>query len=1117
MAFPQSILGLLVQLEIDGTWTDISGDCRGPGGTGAITGGRGITSSGGSVADRAQYNLVLDNNTGKYSSRNPRSPYFGKIGRNTPIRIAAGAGAPFLAVPTDGTQRASTPDAAILNVTDLDVRADVEFELWGDGTGTVEVAGKYGAGSASWMLVVTANGTPQIWWTADGTTQLSISSTVPISLPPYSRQTIRATLDVNNGASGRTATFYTSSTPGTAGPWTQLGAPVVQAGVTSIFDSTAPMEVGDISAVGFENAPRKIFSVEVRSTIGGTIIANPNFEVQAVFATSFADTAPSARTWTVTAGALHNYHLRFAGVVTTWPPQWDTGGFDVTTPITASGILQRLNQGDQPLQSTLRRRIPSDPNLIAYWPMEETGGNQAFSPVPGVRPMRVLGMGWAGDDTLAGSDALPVVQAPCSISAAVPITSSPTGWRAEFVFHLDTIPASLGTAIHFTSNGTVKDWMFKFGSGSVDITGLDGDGTELIGVTISPILNTDLYGPWVRHQLYLSQSGGTVTWTWAIVVIGVTAEFFSATYSGTTGACTGVNSVFSNQVVGMAIGHIAIFKSPTSSIFDNADIAFAGETSYARAARLSTEQAVDLSIVGDAASTEKMGAQVRDTYLNLLTSAVQADEGLLHEHRETPSLRFRTLDSLYNQPSMLDLPYTPGDDQILVAPLTPVDDDQVTANDVTVNRVGGSSARVLADPGPLDVATVGQYDTSDDLTLYDDTQPEQHASWKVHIGTWDEARFPQVNLQLENDPSLIQAVCRLETGSRIRITGTIPSWLPPEDIDLLVIGYSEVLGQFSWTVQLVCIPYGPYRLGEIEGPDNLIRLDTAGSTLTADVTNTATALTLTTGTGPRWVGSIQYPAEFPYDLMIAGERVTVNSLTGVVGDDFTRTVASGWGTSNTGNAWTASGGAASDFAVTGGLGQMSLTSVATPRWALTTSAYADVNINVFLLSNKLAVGASQYFAIAARAVDTSNTYLARLAANTDQTMTLSLIKIVTGTETTLATIVVPSLTHVANTAYGLRFRVRGTTLQARAWPFAYAEPGLWHVQVTDSTYSAAGKIGIRSTLNTGTTNATVVMGYDGFEQVTPQMAMVTRSVNGIVKAQTAGTDVRLADPTYLGL
>ena len=117
MTFPSSALGITVELDIGGTWTDVSSDVRGDGAN-AVSIRRGITSSGGSVADRGTCDLVLDNRSGDYSSRNPRSPYFGLIGRSTKIRVGASyGGAPWLDVPYGETVAATTPDSAALSIT----------------------------------------------------------------------------------------------------------------------------------------------------------------------------------------------------------------------------------------------------------------------------------------------------------------------------------------------------------------------------------------------------------------------------------------------------------------------------------------------------------------------------------------------------------------------------------------------------------------------------------------------------------------------------------------------------------------------------------------------------------------------------------------------------------------------------------------------------------------------------------------------------------------------------------------------------------------------------------------------------------------------------------------
>lgn len=201
-----------------------------------------------------------------------------------------------------------------------------------------------------------------------------------------------------------------------------------------------------------------------------------------------------------------------------------------------------------------------------------------------------------------------------------------------------------------------------------------------------------------------------------------------------------------------------------------------------------------------------------------------------------------------------------------------------------------------------------------------------------------------------------------------------------------------------------------------------------------------------------------------------------------------------------------------------GQGRMACTTINNSRWATVPWASADVDIKARMATDALATGGSHFLALAGRFIDTSNTYLARLAFNTDQTITLTLRSRIGGTETLLATAPdTTSLTHAAGAFFWLRFQISGTTLQATAWPDGGYEPP-WLVSVTDTNLRAAGQVGIRTILSSTNTNTLpVTASYDDFQQVTPQAFTVVRSVNGVTKSHPAGADVRLANPTIVSL
>jgi hypothetical protein len=85
-------LDVHVELWIDSAWEDITSDVytRAP-----ITITRGRTAEGGQV-EPSTCALTVNNRDGNYTPRNPSSTHYGKIGRNTPIRVRVGASVRFL-------------------------------------------------------------------------------------------------------------------------------------------------------------------------------------------------------------------------------------------------------------------------------------------------------------------------------------------------------------------------------------------------------------------------------------------------------------------------------------------------------------------------------------------------------------------------------------------------------------------------------------------------------------------------------------------------------------------------------------------------------------------------------------------------------------------------------------------------------------------------------------------------------------------------------------------------------------------------------------------------------------------------------------------------------------
>jgi hypothetical protein len=214
----------------------------------------------------------------------------------------------YLNLPNVSGSKADTPDHADFGITgDIDIRALVASTDWTPASTQISISQNNTTGSqAAWQFRLDSAGTLTFTWSVLGTGTTNSTSTVGV--PDIAGQPlwIRVTMDVDNGAVGNDVKFYTSAEAVTTDPasvtWTQLGATVTTAGITSIFDSSSVVTVGTTA----NNASRwigNIYYAEVRNGIGGTIVANPDFRDIDQQNSSTQLTDDHAKVWTVRGSA----------------------------------------------------------------------------------------------------------------------------------------------------------------------------------------------------------------------------------------------------------------------------------------------------------------------------------------------------------------------------------------------------------------------------------------------------------------------------------------------------------------------------------------------------------------------------------------------------------------------------------------------------------------------------------------------------------------------------------------------------------------------------------------------------------------------------------------------
>lgn len=592
--------------------------------------------------------------------------------------------------------------------------------------------------------------------------------------------------------------------------------------------------------------------------------------------------------------------FRFYGEISSWPQAWGVAHEDVWTSIEASGILRRLGAGNAPLKSVMARYLTSDDvsDVKAYWPCEDEVGSARIASGLGGPSMKIYGTpNLATYSGFAASAPIPTMGT-ARFSGKVPAYSGTGETQIRFLMHVPEGGMTTNTVpCRWACTGTARWWQIYYQTGSGGLLALeafDVDGTNIMD-SGGQVFGTGVDGKDVLVSAELYEDGGSLAWILSVLVEG---EDFSDIYVGTPTAYTvgRVSQVLlatsDAPLTDCAIGHLSLHDRVTV-IDDLSGLlkANTGENPAARMLRLSQEQGVSFTAatggVDESGNSVTLGYQGVETYVDAVRGAAASDLGLLHEPRDQFGLRYRTRLSLYNQAAALSLDYAA---EHISPPFAPVDDDQQTRNDIVVTRSGGSSSRATLESGPLSVLAppdgVGRYDDSATVSLDDDDQLPDQAGWRLHLGTVDEARYPAITLNLKhpaiaNDYDLMAAVLGVDIGDRVTVANP-PEWMPPDQISQIVQGYIEtigVVGEHMITINLT--PESVYQVGVLDDAA-LGKLDTAGSELTADITDSATSvsvatLNVVTDDDPLWTTD---PAEFPFDITCGGEVMTVTAISG---------------------------------------------------------------------------------------------------------------------------------------------------------------------------------------------------------------------------------------------
>ncbi len=850
------------RMFLAGTWTDVTSSVLVRDGI-EIERGRGDESE---KTPPQTCHLTLDNRSGNFSVRNPLGPYYGTLGRNNPVEVSVvRATDTFSRTVSNGW---GTNDSGLFYV---QLGTGVVASDWnvsgGEGSQRQAAAGGY---LISVMAGVVARDVDFAGTVRLGFTNVTGGNVEPAglilryqdALNYYAaRVEITAAEAINIGIIHPTfgtlafpvATGFTHSAGQSLRVRFQAEGHTLRAKVWPASGSEPlgwQVEVHDtlITTAGF---------VGVRD---GLAAGNTNFPV-----TFFHDN------WVISSP-------RYAGEISNLPAAADTSNKDRYVKIKSAGVLRRLGQGTNPVQSAPRRYLPTAPGIVYYWPLEdgplaERGrpvvGNvdlQSFAFAP-FGPVTQFGEGklapWLGAAPELQNEVLGTEEGQLAMPTFTPLR----GWMLDYYVNAKGVDDPSDGFYVFCPDGKIWTVSFDHALGEITITSPFG------GALTSS--EPQYFDGRLHHVSFeVRQNGANV------------AQFLSidddlAMAYGAVGSVYREPGqvVFTNGDKPKSIGHVALYEG-TANVHPRPTLQIAcwqGERALSRLIRLCSENDVHLDYIGNITDTPPMGPQGVKTLLELINECVDADGGSLYETKGTVGLAYRTRTSMYADTVVMDVNVAGYQ---VVAPFAPVEDDRLSRNKVTVKQTYGSEYTSEITSGPMSTQDfpngIGAYDSSITLSLNDFTDARGMADWLVSLGTVDEPRWPNVQFELNAPAALAlqSTMYDVDIDDRFRLSN-LASVGMYNSVEQIQRGYTESWTNHRWSRSLNASPASPYDVTVLDTAPTV--LDSGSSVLTSTITSSATTVGVSSASGDLWTTS---GADFPIPVMVAGEEWSVTNITG---------------------------------------------------------------------------------------------------------------------------------------------------------------------------------------------------------------------------------------------
>jgi hypothetical protein len=526
---------------------------------------------------------------------------------------------------------------------------------------------------------------------------------------------------------------------------------------------------------------------------------------------------------------------------------------------------------------------------LAYWSMEDGSASTQVTPsLPGTPTMSILG---GTPDFASYSDfpcSEPVLQLnDAELLATLPNyanTTNAISWLFLLGMPTTDDPATGSDLIQWYSTGTARSYDLLYqatGNGRLELRAYDSDGVQLFS---SGAIEFSLRGRPCQVTVSLEETAGQVYYYMSTIGMDGTTGGVGPIAMTSVTTLGKINRVRVNPNGGydnVAMGHLTFVPSRMETSFTLNDVVgWRGHNALRWLLRLSYEERIPFSYrTSWDVVTTNVGRQKTVKAFDAMADAAKVDGGFLTGPKGAVALEYCSRGALHELTSPVFTLH--GGPNGHIDEVEPVYDTAEVYNYVIVDREDGATVVQEETSGRLSSALppagIGRRERKFDLLIGSDLLAERAADWLAAVGTVAVPRVSEVSaLPAARNSITVEQMADLNVGLRIDID-TLTSRGIYDTLSQVVAGYKlDLSDRHNPQVTITCIPFEPYRAWAFTGDDRA-RLDGFDSRTTSTLTTTQLgALTVQSLSGDfLWTTS---PADFPLNIKIAGEVMTVSAI-----------------------------------------------------------------------------------------------------------------------------------------------------------------------------------------------------------------------------------------------